>query len=103
MGTLYYADATRVAIPLDDRTLAHLKFVMVSKLRRDEPFTFSWNKSEQEEGDGRSSIWVSAQIPLEFEFDDPAPIELNREWIDQLSQAASTVSGLTPLPEPAKK
>ena len=55
-----------------------------------------------EQGGGRSSIWISAQIPLEFEFDDQTPVELNREWLEQLSQAASTVSGLIPLPEPAK-
>ena len=101
MGTLYYADATRVAIPLEDRALAHIKFVMVNKLRRNEPFTFSWDKPESE-GGGRSSVWISAQIPLEFEFDDPTPPEMNREWIEQLSQAASTVSGLQPLPEPVK-
>jgi hypothetical protein len=101
MGTLYYADATRVAIPIEDRALAHIKFVMIAKLRRNEAFTFSWDKPE-EEGGGRSSIWVSAQIPLEFEFDDPTPVELNREWIEQLSQSASTVSGLVPIPEPVK-
>jgi len=101
MGTLYYADATRVAIPIEDRALAHIKFVMVAKLRRNEPFTFSWDKPDSE-GGGRSSIWISAQIPLEFEFDDPAPIELNRVWIEQLSQSASTVNGLAPIPEPVK-
>ena len=101
MGTLYYADATRVAIPIEDRALAHIKFVMVAKLRRNEPFTFSWDKPESE-GGGRSSIWISAQIPLEFEFDEPTPVELNRAWIEQLSQSASTVSGLAPIPEPLK-
>lgn len=99
MGTLYYADATRVAIPIEDRELAHLKFVMVNKLRRNEAFMFSWDKSESE-GGGRSSVWISAQIPLQFEFDDPNPPTMNREWLEQLSQAASTVSGLTPIPEP---
>lgn len=101
MGTLYYADATRVVIPIPDRELAHLKFVMVSKLRRNESFTFSWDKPESE-GGGRSSIWVSAQIPLEFEFDDQTPPEMNRDWLELLSQAASTVSGLAPIPEPLK-
>lgn len=99
MGTLYYADATRVAIPIEDRALAHLKFVIVNKLRRNEPFTFSWDKPE-EDGGGRSSVWISAQIPLEFEFEDATPVELNRAWLDALGQAASTVSGLSPLPEP---
>ena len=102
MGTLYYADATRVAIPIPDRDLAHIKFVMVNKLRRNEPFTFSWDKTP-EEGGGRSSVWISAQIPLEFEFDDPTPPEMNRDWLEVLGQAASTVSGLTLIPEPGKE
>ena len=101
MGTLNYADADNVSVTMTDRELAHIKFVMVNKLRRNEAFTFSWDKPESE-GGGRSSIWVSAQIPLEFEFDDATPPEMNREWLEQLSQAASTVSGLTPLPEPVK-
>lgn len=99
MGTLYYADATRVAIPMDDRTLAHVKFVMINKLRRNEPFTFSWDKPD-DQGAGRSSVWISAQIPLEFEFDDATPPELNRAWLEVLNQASSTVAGLSPLPEP---
>jgi hypothetical protein len=101
VGTMYYADATRVAIPLDDRALAHIKFVIVNKLRRNEAFTFSWDKPESE-GGGRSSVWISAQIPLEFEFDDATPPEMNREWLEQLSQAASTITGLSPIPEPEK-
>jgi hypothetical protein len=101
LGTMYYADATRVAIPLPDRELAHIKFVIVNKLRRNEAFTFSWDKPESD-GGGRSSVWISAQIPLEFEFDDATPPEMNREWLEQLSQAASTVNGLTPIPEPEK-
>ena len=98
---MYYADATRVAIPLPDRDLAHLKFVIVNKLRRKEAFSVSWDKAESD-GGGRSSVWISAQIPLEFEFDDATPPEMNREWLEQLSQAASTVNGLTPIPEPEK-
>jgi hypothetical protein len=101
MGTLYYADATRVAISIPDRELAHIKFVIVNKLRRNEAFTFSWDKPEKD-GGGRGSIWISAQIPLEFEFDDATPTEMNRDWLDLLSQAASTVAGLAPIPEPVK-
>ena len=99
MGTLYYADSARVAIPVHDRELAHLKFVMVSKLRRGEPFTFSWDRPESE-GGGRLSIWVSAQIPLVFEFDNAEPSEMNREWLDLLAQSAATITGLQLIPEP---
>ena len=99
MGTLYYADGTRVAVKISDRELAHLKFVMVAKLRRGEPFTFSWDIPESE-GGGRSSVWVAQQIPLQFVFDDAAPQQMNREWLEELSQLASTVAGLSITPEP---
>jgi hypothetical protein len=46
------------------------------------------------------SLWISAQIPLIFEFDDATPVEINREWIDELSQGASSLSGLVLTPEP---
>ena len=100
MGTLYYADRTQIAIPVEDRELAHIKFVMVSKLRRGEPFTFSWDKPESE-GGGRASVWMSKEIPVTFEFDSTEPQEMNRQWLDQLSMAASTVTGLVLTPEPA--
>lgn len=99
MGTLYYAATERVAISMSDRELAHIKFVMVNKLRRKEPFTFSWQKPDEEPG-ATGSIWISPEIPLEFEFDDATPVELNRAWLDQLAMAASTTSGLTVSAEP---
>ena len=102
MGTLYYADGRMIAIPVDDRELAHIKFVMVSKLRRGEPFTFSWDRPESE-GGGRLSIWVSAQIPLIFEFESTEPSEMNRDWLELLSQSAATVTGLLRIPEPIKE
>ena len=100
MGTLFYADGTRVSVTISDRELAHLKYVMVTKLRRGEPFTFSWNIPEAE-GGGRSSVWVSQQIPLQFVFDDAAPQTMNPVWLEELSQLASTVVGLSITPEPA--
>lgn len=100
MGTLNYADADNVSVTMGDRELAHIKFVMVSKLRRGEPFTFSWDKPESE-GGGRASVWVSKEIPITFEFDSTEPQEMNRHWLDQLSMSASTVAGLVLTPEPA--
>ena len=99
MGTLHYANANHVSVAMTDRQLAHLKFVMVNKLRRGEPFTFSWNKAESE-GGGRASIWLSREIPLTFEFDAAEPHEMNRQWLEELAAAASTVSGLTLTDEP---
>jgi hypothetical protein len=41
MGTLNYAKTT---VEFDDRVLAHLKVVIVSKLRRGEPLQLSWKE-----------------------------------------------------------
>ncbi|CAN5284199.1 hypothetical protein BH11ACT5_BH11ACT5_10110 [soil metagenome] len=101
MGTLNYADADNISVTMTDRQLAHIKFVMVNKLRRGEPFTFSWDKPEAD-GGGRASVWVSKEIPLTFEFDSTEPHEMNRQWLEQLSAAASTVSGLVLTEEPAQ-
>lgn len=95
MGTLYYSDS-QYAATFTDRELAHLKLVMIAKLRRNEPFTFSWDKPEG----GRVSLWIASQIPLIFEFDDSTPVEINRGWIDELNQGASSLNGLVLASEP---
>lgn len=91
MGTLFYADQ---AIEMDDRTLAHLKIAVVTKLRRGESFTLSWRHTERE-ADGRSTIWLSPSIPLRFTFDTAEHIQLNRAWLEELAQSASSSSGIT--------
>lgn len=96
MGTLYYSDS-QYAAAFTDRELAHLKLVMVAKLRRNEPFTFSWDKPEG----GRVSLWIASQIPLIFEFEDSTPVEINRAWIDEMNQGASSLNGLALSSEPA--
>jgi len=92
MGTLYYGD-TRAAIAIDDVQLAHLRVVMISKLRRNEPFSFSWLKTDG--AAHRSTVWVSPQTILEFEFDGPDTPELDMARLERLSRDASTAKGLT--------
>jgi hypothetical protein len=96
MGTIYYGDA-RHPIAIADRDLAHVQYVIVSKLRRHESFTFSWT---DEVGGKRSAVWLATQIPLQFEFENADRHKLNNEWLDQLGRVAATVGGLTLLPEP---
>ena len=96
MGKLLYS-ASQFTASFSDRELAHLKLVMVAKLRRNEPFTFSWDKPEG----GRVSLWIATQLPLIFEFDDATPVEINREWIDEMSQGASSLNGLVLTQEPS--
>lgn len=98
MGTLYYGDA-RTPIEIDDRALAHLKFVILAKLRRNEGFGFSWVKGISE-GSGRATIWLSPSIPLQFEFNGNRPPSLNRAWLEALTQQAATAGGLSIVEEP---
>ena len=60
MGALIYG--SRVSeLEIEDRTLAHLQFVVATKLRRNEQFMLTWNHGV-ERGSGRSAIWISPYI-----------------------------------------
>lgn len=98
MGTLYYG-SQRLAVVIADRPLAHLKAVMLAKLRRNEGFGFSWSKG-MDEGSGRCTVWVHPAIELQFDFDDAARPALNRAWLEVLTRQASTSLGLTLVEEP---
>lgn len=98
MGTLYYGNA-RTPIEIEDRALAHVKFVILSKLRRNEGFGFSWAKSV-DLGSGRSTVWMAPSIPLQFDFTEVTRPALNRAWLEVLNQQAATSGGLTLVDEP---
>jgi len=98
LGTLFYGDS-RVPIPIDDRALSHLRFVILTKLRRGEAFGFTWTKSVAE-GSGRSTVWMHPSVPLHFEFDGNRNASLNRHWLEALTQQAATSGGLTLIEEP---
>jgi hypothetical protein len=97
MGTLRYGEA-RVGVPIDDRALAHLKVVIIAKLRRDESFAFSWQLPE---GQGRATAWLHPAIPLMFEFDGSRAPALNKDWLEELAVAANSNTGLSLTPEPS--
>ena len=92
MGTIYYGGSD-TPIHVEDRALAHLKVVIVTKLRRSESFTVSWKHAEDQPA-GRSTIWLHPAIPLRFVFDDPEPAELSRAWIEKLAQSANSSGGI---------
>lgn len=98
MGTLYYGDGRR-PIVLEDRTLAHVKTIIVSKLRRGEAFAMNWDKSVSD-GSGRHTIWLNPAIVIEFEFDGSIPPTLNRVWLELLADSAASNQGLRVIPEP---
>ena len=97
MGILHYGTDSK-PIHIADRALAHLKVVVVAKLRRQESFTVSWQHPE-EDGVGRSTIWLHPSIPVRFEFDEPNATELNREWIEELAQSANALGGIQLISE----
>jgi len=92
VGTIYYGGSA-TPIHIEDRVLAHLKVVVATKLRRGESFTVSWHHPEGDPG-GRSTIWLHPSIALRFVLDDPEPTELNRAWIEELAQSASSSGGV---------
>jgi hypothetical protein len=100
MGYLLYGRPPE-EIEVDDRTLAHLKMVILAKLRRDESFAFSFEHGSGEIASGRSTIWMHHSIPLQFNFIESKQGQINREWLDELVKAANSVDGLRILPEPA--
>jgi hypothetical protein len=92
MGTLYYGDSG-TPIGIEDRTLAHLKVAVITKLRRGESFTLSWQHTE-EQPRGRSTIWLHPAVSLRFVFDEPEQPELNRRWIEELMRSANSTGGI---------
>jgi len=92
MGVLHYGAGHRIDI--DDDLLAHLKLVVVTKLRRNESFTLSWTHSGSQPT-GRSTIWLHPAIPLRFEFGSPAPAKLNPEVLEQMAHSTHSTGGLT--------
>lgn len=105
MGQLFYG--TSPAIQIDDWGLRHLQTVILTKLRRDEAFSFSWDGEPGigggKAGDPASSpgtIWVSRSSSLYFRFDDERTAPLNKRWLVQLAEAANGSGGLRLLPEP---
>jgi hypothetical protein len=98
LGKLLYG-AGGLEIEFEDRVLAHLQLVISAKLRRSEGFFFSW-RDDPALGDGRSSIWLETSIPLRFRYSTSQRHELNREWLEELSQSANQPAGLTLTIEP---
>ncbi len=98
MGYLLYGRLPE-EVEIEDRTLAHVKVVVLAKLRRGESFAFSF-EHDVSNGGGRSTIWMHPSIPLQFNFAGSRQPALNRTWLEVLVNAANSVDGLRLLPEP---
>ncbi|WJL96732.1 ATP-dependent DNA ligase [Microbacterium sp. ET2] len=97
MGTLTYD--SKLTVALDDRVLAHLQAVVWSKLRRGEQFSFTWTDPTRN-GMGRTSVWLSPNIPVAFEYFGSRMPKLNPAWLEALSKSANSPGGLMIVPEP---
>lgn len=98
MGKFVYEGAVKTEI--EDRALTHLQLVITAKLRRGEPFTFTW-KEDLSVGGGRTGVWLHSGSSLVFKYNGSRQPSINREWIEALAFTASSPSGLYLVPEPA--
>ena len=99
MGTLTYD--SKLTATFDDRVLAHLQIVIWAKIRRGERFSFTWTEPSRN-GYGRSSIWISPNISLAFEYFGGKTPSINKAWVNALSKSANSPGGLTLIPEPTE-
>lgn len=97
MGKLIYENGVKTEI--EDRALTHLQLVITAKLRRGEPFGFTW-KEDMSVGGGRTTVWVHAGSSLVFKYSGSRQPAINRDWIDALAFTANAPSGLYLVPEP---
>lgn len=98
MGTLTYD--SKLVVSFDDRVLAHLQAAIWAKLRRGEPFAFTWTESASASGFGRTSVWLSPAIPVAFEYFGGRAPRLNPAWVQAMNRSANSAGGLTIVPEP---
>jgi hypothetical protein len=98
LGKILYG-STGVEIALDDRAMAHLQAVVATKLRRGEGFFLQWHGAPAA-GDARNAAWIGPNVPLYFQYDDGAPAELRREWLEAMTIGANSNGGLQLGEEP---
>jgi hypothetical protein len=106
MGHLIYGVAP--AIDIEDRALEHLRVVIVTKLRRNESFSFNWDNEPDVAGDDATrgsglhgTVWISKASSLYFSFDTAPTDPLNPQWVKALMESANSNRGLRLVPEPA--
>ncbi len=85
MGRLRY-DGTSDPILIEDATLAHLKIVISTKLRRQESFMMTWLPVNGGV-DKRATVWIHPAIPLQFGYDAAEPPAIDPRLIADMMQA----------------
>ncbi|CAI9386942.1 ATP-dependent DNA ligase [Microbacterium sp. T2.11-28] len=98
MGRFDYDTLAKVEV--EDRALAHVQLVVGNKLRRVEPFYFTW-REDPSTGEGRRSVWLHPAATLRYDFFGSRTPALNRDWLEALALTANSPNGLHLIPEPA--
>lgn len=99
VGKFIYEGGPKVEI--EDRALLHLQLVMSTKLRRGEPFAFTW-REDQSVGGGRTTVWIHPGSALVFKFAGSRQPSISRAWTEALAFTANSPGGLHLVPEPAE-
>lgn len=99
MGKFMYEGGQKVEI--EDRALTHIQLLMTAKLRRGEPFPFTW-REDVSIGGGRTTVWIHAGSSMAFKYYGSRQPPINRAWVDALAFTANSPSGLYLVPEPAE-
>lgn len=92
MGRLKY-DHTAEAIGIEDETLAHLKVVVATKLRRQESFMMTWLPVDGSR-DGRMSAWIHPAVPLLFIFDSVDLPSIDPRRLEEMMHATNATGEL---------
>ncbi|WP_336661293.1 DUF7882 family protein [Leucobacter sp. USHLN154] len=95
MGNLIHGERQ---YEFEDRLLAHLKFVIGQKLKKQESFFLSWQKPH-DQGDGRMSVWMSPFGTVGFHFSGSREAELSKVWVRALNSLSHTPRGLVAISE----
>lgn len=97
MGKFIYEGGAKTEI--EDRALTHVQLVISAKLRRGEPFSFSW-REDPSVGGGRTTVWVHSGSAIVYKYYGSRQPQINRAWVDALAFTANAPSGLYLIPEP---
>lgn len=97
MGKFIYESGVKTEF--EDRALLHLQLVITAKLRRGEPFPFSW-REDASVGGGRTTVWIHHGSSLVFKYFGSRQPAINRGWVEALAFTANSPGGLYLVPEP---
>ncbi|KEP75671.1 ATP-dependent DNA ligase [Microbacterium sp. SUBG005] len=97
MGKFIYDSSTKTEF--EDRLLAHLQVVIMTKVRRGESFTFTW-KDDVSTGGGRTTVFIHPHASLQFKYHGGRQPHLNPAWVNALTFNANSPRGLYVVREP---